>query len=165
MFWMILIVLLIIGFCSMISDSNKAFEKDKRDKEWLKKVYEDNNLDDILAKAVVYNLPTDDLEYKKFIYTNDKRIFYIYVGKRVVEINPKSVLAINVNLIVQERNVQKLISLTPTFNNISSVVGVNLELITENGTYSGRFGSGSYTIDTVKKFKLILERDLKLRSY
>lgn len=57
----------------------------------MKKVYKDNNLGDILAKVVVYNPPTDDLEYKKFIYTtNDKRIFYIHVGKRVVEVNLKS---------------------------------------------------------------------------
>lgn len=70
------------------------------------------------------------------------------------------------DLIAQEKKVQRLISLTQTFKNIRSVIGVNLELITENDTYSGRFGfgSGSYTIDTARKFKPILERELKLRS-
>lgn len=95
------------------------------------------------------------------VYTTGKRLFYLEYPNSVEEIRLEDVLQIDVEVLVTERNRQKIVALTTTFNNIQSINAVILKIITDSNIYQIGLDRNREAIDKANQFKLTVERDLK----
>lgn len=131
-----------------------------KDKSWMKEVYEENNIDDFkmefILKSALAQYPD-----KQLLYTKDKRLFCLEMHKGVKQIELKSILKVDVECTTVEKNRQRIIALTTTFDNIKSVVGLKIKVITDREVYNIELDPSPATIDKAKQCQLILERDLK----
>lgn len=91
-------------------------------------------------------LSKSDIKHKRVVlYGRDnilictkacRRIYFIQPNqKKIVKINPIDVIDISIDMDVKEKNVKKIISLTPTYTRYSNVESVKFKVITERGTY------------------------------
>lgn len=132
-----------------------------KDKSWMKKVYEDNNIDDFkmefILKSALAQYPD-----KQLLYTKDKRLFCLEMHKRAKQIELSSILKVDVECITMERNRKRIVALTTTYDNVKSVVGLNIKIITGREVYNIELDPSPATIDKAQQCKLILDRDLKV---
>ncbi|MDB8802750.1 hypothetical protein PN294_11155 [Romboutsia sp. 1001216sp1] len=150
----------IASYLSLHFDFKSTAKKDTKNKSWMKEAYKQNDIDDFkmefILKSALAQYPD-----KQLLYTKDKRLFCLEMHKGVKQIELNSILKVDVECTTMEKNRQRIVALTTTFDNIKSVVGLKVKVITDRDVYNIELDPSPATIDKAKQCQLILERDLK----
>lgn len=145
-------------------------DKIRENNEWLKREFYKYNITTNNIKDKLQGMENGDY----LIITKDKRLFiFNNYYKKSREIDLKSILKIDVNAKINEKNAMKVISLTPTFNRYTTVIGLEFKVITETethiincidkGFHPDKTPAKLYSIqkDNLERFKLLLEKEIK----
>lgn len=177
-FWGIIIALMAIYILKKDSKNNDYAEK----KEYLKRLLNEYGINESNAKLrLSFNRESGEL-----FYTKDKRLFHIknafghpgINGIEINEINLNEILEIDINGIIKEKMTKRLIALTSTYDKSTKLDGAELKIITESESISLDYtekdaifnrdfqmfrtkSNKIFNFDEVKRFKLLLEKDIK----
>lgn len=149
----------IVLFITWFIISSTTMKKEKEN--WMEISFNKNNIEQDKIKFLLKK-SSEDFINKQLLYTNDKRLFYLELNKRIKEIELNNILKIDVECVSKEKNQKRIIALTTTYDNIKSIVEVNLKIITEDEIYNIKLDTSKESIDKVNQFKLILDRELEL---
>lgn len=150
--------LIIIFVCFVLYIYTGLKQADKQG-DWRRDVYNKNNInfDDIKIRITDFNFGSE------FIYLNDKRLFFVNAGVRLIkEIKKEDILQIDIEETYEHKGKQKVVSLTPQMNINSKLTMVSLKIITENGTYNVSPSTDLYkNRERTIRLKAILEKRTK----
>lgn len=156
----ILFLASIFAFAYLYFRIKSENKKDNENYSWIREARKDNNIDDYKVEFTLQNALVQYPD-KQLLYTKDKRLFLLEMHKGVKQIELKDILNIEVECTTMERNRQRIVALTTTFDSIKSIVGLKVKIITGRDVYNVELDTNPATIDKAKQCQLILERDLK----